>query len=97
MMLFEPIELYHGYGIFLRAGAFFFLMPFLSSPAPIMVRTAASLFMAFTFMAITEPSPNLAIPTHLVDMVISRCEGLIGALLDFLCSLFFIYVIWQAK
>ena len=23
-MLFEPIELYQGYGIFLRAGAFFF-------------------------------------------------------------------------
>ena len=84
MMLFEPIELYQGYGIFLRAGAFFFLMPFLSSPAPIMVRTAASLFMAFTFMAITEPSAELVVPSHLVEMVVfSVREVLIGALIGF--------------
>ena len=60
-----------------------FLMPFLSSPAPIMLRTAASLFMALTFVAITEPSADLLVPSHLVEQVFSLREVLIGALIGF--------------
>ena len=55
-----------------------------------MVRTAASLFMAISFVAITEPSPTLTIPVHIVEMVIfSLREVLIGALMGF--SLQFIF------
>lgn len=86
----DPVEILHGYGIFLRASAFFFLMPMLSSPVPIMLRTAASVFMAFILVPLTEPAVGLVVPEHLFGLaILSFREIVIGALMGFSVQLMF--------
>lgn len=87
---FDPAGLTLGYAIFLRAGAFIFLMPIFSRPVPIMVRTAASLFTAILLVSIIEPQPGLFAPDHILELLLlSIKELLIGALMGFAVQLVF--------
>jgi len=80
----------YGYAIFLRAGAFLFLLPLVGRPVPVMVRTAASLYLAVLMVALVEPDPNVLMPQDLFDLaLLSIRELLIGALMGFAFLLLF--------
>jgi flagellar biosynthesis protein FliR len=86
----DPVEVLHGYGIFLRAGAFFFLMPMLASPVPIMVRTAASAFLAVMLVPLTDPAVGLLVPVHVTGLVLLAArEIFIGAIMGYAVQLVF--------
>jgi flagellar biosynthetic protein FliR len=86
----NSLEILHGYAIFLRAGAFLFLMPFLASPVPMVVRTAISLFFAVILVPLMEPSELLILPTHPVGLLIITIRELfIGLLMGFSVQLVF--------
>jgi flagellar biosynthetic protein FliR len=90
MSLPDPEMILHGYAIFLRAGAFLFLLPLVGKPVPVMVRVAASLYLAFLMLPLVEPAPALLLPGDFLDLALmSMRELLIGALMGFGVQLLF--------
>lgn len=80
----------HGYAIFLRAGAFLFLLPLVGKPVPVMVRSAASVYLAFLMVPLTEANAAVLLPGGILDLVLlSVRELLIGALMGFAVQLLF--------
>lgn len=80
----------YGYAIFLRAGAFLFLLPLVGRPVPVMVRTAASLYLAFLMLPLVPLDPSVSMPSGFVDLaLLSLRELLIGALMGFGFQLLF--------
>ncbi|MFO7725988.1 MAG: flagellar biosynthetic protein FliR [Oceanipulchritudo sp.] len=80
----DPELLLHGYAIFLRASAFVFLLPFFGRPLPVLVRGAVGVFMAVFLLPLTDPSPALMVPGHLVDLLIlSLREVFIGFIMGY--------------
>ena len=90
MELFDPEVILHGYGIFLRAGALFFLIPIFNSPVPRSIRVAASLMFAFLMVPLVEPvNLQSQMASYLDLFVIAFRELLIGALMGFAVQLIF--------
>jgi len=86
----DPAVILHGYAIFLRAGAFLFLLPFAGSPVPVLLRGAMSLFLAFIFIPLTAPAPELAIPNHFGELaILSIREIFIGFVMGYAVMVIF--------
>ena len=86
----DPEVIIHGYAIFLRAGAFLFLLPLIGKPVPVMVRSAASLYLAFLMVPLVEADPSVLLPGGMLDLVLlSIRELLIGAIMGFAVQLLF--------
>lgn len=88
----------YGYAIFLRAGAFLFLLPLVGRPVPVMVRTAASLYLAVLTVSLIEPDPNVSMPDDFLELaLLSIRELLIGALMGFAFMLLFHLIHFAGK
>jgi flagellar biosynthetic protein FliR len=86
----DPEVIIHGYAIFLRAGAFLMLLPFVGQPVPLMVRTATSIYLAFLMLPLVEPHPAVLLPGGLAELLLlSVREILIGAVMGFAVLLLF--------
>jgi flagellar biosynthetic protein FliR len=66
----DPGLLLHGYAIFLRAGAFLFLLPLLGRPVPVLVRAAGALFLAVFMVPLTDPAPELVMPGDFIGLAL---------------------------
>lgn len=90
MNLFDPEVILNGYGIFLRAGAFLFLLPIFNSPVPVSVRVASSLMFAVLMVPVVEPVVFEGQINGILDLLlVALQEILVGALMGFSVQLVF--------
>lgn len=90
MTLLDDSLLIHGYAIFLRAGAFLFLLPLVGRPVPVQVRVAAALFLATLLAPITITDSTLAMPGDFIGLaVLSMKEVFIGFILGYSVQIIF--------
>lgn len=90
MALLDPATLLHGYAIFLRAGAFVFLLPIFGRPAPILIRAATALFLAIFLVPLTTPDPSLAAPGDWIGLaLLSIREVFIGFIMGYAVQMIF--------
>ncbi|MEX0322937.1 MAG: flagellar biosynthetic protein FliR [Puniceicoccaceae bacterium] len=90
MTLADTGLLLHGYAIFLRAGAFFFMLPIFGRPVPVLVRVAAAVFMAAFLAPLTDMDPSLAMPDHLIGLAgLTLREVFIGFILGYSVQIVF--------
>lgn len=59
-MAVDPSLLVLGFGIFLRAGAFLFLLPMFGRPVPLQVRAGLALLVAVLLVPVAEAGPGLS-------------------------------------
>lgn len=57
------------YGIFLRASAFFFMLPLMGSPVPVLLRAGAALMMGWLLLPFA-PMPQGGLPQGYIDLAI---------------------------
>jgi flagellar biosynthetic protein FliR len=70
MLLPEPITALYAAGVFLRAGSFFFLLPFLGRPVPATVRVALAVFLTYTAVLLLPPPEGLIMPGHWTGLLL---------------------------
>lgn len=84
MLLPDSVTLLYAAGVFLRAGSFFFLLPFLGRPVPVTVRVGLAVFLAYTAVLLVPVPEGLVMPGHWSGLV---AFALIEAFLGFAMAL----------
>lgn len=90
MMFPDAVTMLYATGVFFRAGTFFFLLPFLGRPVPILVRIALAVFLSYSAVLLIPPPEGLSMFNHwsgflafaLVESFLGFCMAL-GVLLLF--------------
>lgn len=90
MLGIDPEMLLLGFGIFLRAGALFYLLPFMNRPVPVTVRAALALLVAVLLAPLVEAGAGLHGQLGLWPMVILGIrEIFIGFLMGYAVQVIF--------
>jgi flagellar biosynthetic protein FliR len=64
MALLDPVTMLYAAGVFFRAGTFFFLLPFLGRPVPIVVRLSLAVFLAYSAILLVPAAEELVMFDH---------------------------------
>lgn len=69
MPLADSVTALFAFGVFIRAGTFFFLLPFLNRPVPVTVRLGLAAIVAYTAVLLIPVPEALSIPAHWMGLL----------------------------